>query len=633
MSARTARGASIKGIALARADSAREYASQRVSPEQDDGGELCVVKISDIEHELQQRTPAQVLTMLKCTDEHLHTVSTADVRCGLVSYRQEEQAHGEYAGLTMDGAAFIGILSAAKQIGLEALWLDAWCYRFTGVYDHADFCTTLHEVMSKIEAVVWLPRTRIGSKGEYAYRLWCTFEAACVRQRGLRVAIAGAGLSGFQRRVLRYGSFTPAPLADGVLDALCRLNLCFYVAQVVTLFAALVNIVVGATVPGGSRWSAAIMYVVFLILYNPLMWFVFRATIGQQVRLARNASRVLRAMTSAARDWGGHVNVQSDHSLLKLLQDLPWLPARDRRDTLVVQDLLGRIRPDLKLNQQAVQALAFSAYHAARLHASSADRNAYELPCREWLSEKAIVIDGRMSWTDGSGDAAPETPSSECIRLSELRQIGWTVAPGVSCSLISPLGAIATLPPKGGRWRVAAAERIPRARFGAIGAFFFSIALLVTIAETLVMVLNKTGCISQGARLWGVAAAQAVGILPFLAIEASMLRADVVTIRQGRVPMPLLVSSSMRGSCTIVMVLAPIFALNLFLLHGDSDVFVADLERGNNATNTAFIACDVARITDAGLQNLLVDYQVILLFIHVATCFARGARARQGYLG
>ena len=97
--------------------------------------------------------------------------------------------------------------------------------------------------------------------------------------------------------------------------------------------------------------------------------------------------------------------------------------------------------------------------------------------------------------------------------------------------------------------------------------------------------------------------------------------------------MPLLVSSSMRGSCTIVMVLAPIFALNLFLLHGDSDVFVADLERGNNATNTAFIACDVARITDAGLQNLLVDYQVILLFIHVATCFARGARARQGYLG
>ena len=29
----------------------------------------------------------------------------------------------------MDGAAFLGALEAAKRIGLEALWLDAWCFR------------------------------------------------------------------------------------------------------------------------------------------------------------------------------------------------------------------------------------------------------------------------------------------------------------------------------------------------------------------------------------------------------------------------------------------------------------------------------------------------------------------------
>ena len=284
MSARTARGASIKGIALARADSAREYASQRVSPEHDDGGELCVVKISDIEHELQQRTPAQVLTMLKCTDEHLHTVSTAGVRCGLVSYRQEEQAHGEYAGLTMDGAAFIGILMWPSKLGLKPCGLMPGAIVSPGSTTTPTFARLC--MRSCRRSRPWCGfHARVSAVRRVRLQTLVHLEAACVRQRGLRVAIAGAGLSGFQRRVLVRLVHTGA-IGDGVLDALCRLNLCFYVAQVVTLFAALVNIVVGATVPGGSRWSAAIMYVVFLILYNPLMWFVFRATIGQQVRLA-----------------------------------------------------------------------------------------------------------------------------------------------------------------------------------------------------------------------------------------------------------------------------------------------------------------------------------------------------------
>ena len=109
------------GIALVSCDSARQQPSQRSA------GTLRVVLIATIEQRLQSRSAAQVLAELSSSDDHIESVSTATVRCGLISYRQEVKSDGEYAGLTLDGQAFLGVLAAGKRIGLEALWLDAWC--------------------------------------------------------------------------------------------------------------------------------------------------------------------------------------------------------------------------------------------------------------------------------------------------------------------------------------------------------------------------------------------------------------------------------------------------------------------------------------------------------------------------
>ena len=49
-----------------------------------------------------------------------------------------------------------------------------------------------------------------------------------MQRRNLPVAVAGQGMSEFQRRVRRFGSLVPAIHADGTLKELGRLNLTFY---------------------------------------------------------------------------------------------------------------------------------------------------------------------------------------------------------------------------------------------------------------------------------------------------------------------------------------------------------------------------------------------------------------------
>ena len=129
-----------------------------------------VVKISTLEERLRTTSELEVLNLLTTTEELSEMVSglsASKVRCALISYRQERGGGGEYDHLTLDGAALRGAISAAKgELGAEALWLDAWCYRFNGEYNHDDFCRTLEAVLSGIFAVVWLPRTKHASTGE-----------------------------------------------------------------------------------------------------------------------------------------------------------------------------------------------------------------------------------------------------------------------------------------------------------------------------------------------------------------------------------------------------------------------------------------------------------------------------------
>ena len=66
--------------------------------------------------------------------------------------------------------------------------------------------------------VIWLPRSRPHSRGEYQERVWCSFEAAMVQIRGdVPVVVAGYRPSAEQRVMVAAGSLSALPLC-------CSLN-------------------------------------------------------------------------------------------------------------------------------------------------------------------------------------------------------------------------------------------------------------------------------------------------------------------------------------------------------------------------------------------------------------------------
>ena len=136
--------------------------------------QLRVVLVSQLEAWLATETELAVLTSLASSEDLLTTVDTAEVSCALVSYRQESgTTAGEYDGVTLDDRALRGIVGAARLLKVGGIWLDAWCYRSgAGIYEHEDFCRTLSDVVEGVEAVVWLPRSKADSLGDYAFRLW-----------------------------------------------------------------------------------------------------------------------------------------------------------------------------------------------------------------------------------------------------------------------------------------------------------------------------------------------------------------------------------------------------------------------------------------------------------------------------
>ena len=128
---------------------------------------LRTVLVATIEERLAADSELSLLHTLANSDTLLTTVRTSDVRCALVSYRQEKQAGAQAFGeYTLDGAALRSIVVAARSLEIEAIWLDAWCYRTcTEQYDHEDFCRTLNDVIAGVAAVVWLPQSKLGSTG------------------------------------------------------------------------------------------------------------------------------------------------------------------------------------------------------------------------------------------------------------------------------------------------------------------------------------------------------------------------------------------------------------------------------------------------------------------------------------
>ena len=120
-----------------------------------------------------------------------------------------------------------------------------------------------------------------------------------------------------------------------------------------------------------------------------------------KLRLAANARRVLCAMSDAPKSLNDAEDVMAQPlALLKATQrpslhvmhDLPWLPAHDRRDALIVQTLLRQLLPatDQRLEGETVRALAFSAYTAARIQPSEGDASAAHASLAEWLEQEDL---------------------------------------------------------------------------------------------------------------------------------------------------------------------------------------------------------------------------------------------------
>ena len=97
------------------------------------------------------------MTALYTTDELLTSVNAADASFAIISYRQVRCKSDDF---TLGTDAFLSAVSKAREAGVDAIWLDGWCYRQEGPYNHAAFCAELAAVMRNVAAVVWLPRSR-----------------------------------------------------------------------------------------------------------------------------------------------------------------------------------------------------------------------------------------------------------------------------------------------------------------------------------------------------------------------------------------------------------------------------------------------------------------------------------------
>ena len=653
------------------------------------------MRIDVIEDLLRTQTAQQVLTALASSNELLSTVSTLDVRCALVSYRQEKldaSANGSlhairrtlhgmsvrmsvrmqrsrrsegmddaglaFAGrdeaatdtLTLDCEALNGILAAARQLGVDAVWLDAWCYRtHGGEYDHDEFVDLLHAVTEGVVAAVWLPRARRGSRGEYQYRLWCTFEAACIQQRGLRVAVAGEGMSSFQWRLRYMGSYAAAFWADGTLDQLCRLNLAFYAAEMLAALVLLLH--------AGYFLCSRFVLLTFVqaIFTFPFLWAAIRSSIGQQIRLAKNGQRTLRCMTDAVHGRGGdHVARQ------RLERELPWLPSYDRRDALVVHELLNRSRAvsaderspgDVAASRDVVRALAFSAHAAARMQPSPGDASACTTTLRGWLLERGIRLAGvtaddgqspmadQLTWLDGV--ARSSVRAEHCLPLEMLSQFRWVAAAGLTCSLVSPLGTALAVPPPAvedgwSRWSVAGASPLQRPRLALAGSMvflqYFYFGVVYSVSRIIIGFGEDSDSCPRGlvkdpprfaiavVSTGALVSTSVTFAVVFLLLLVSVLVADAACLRARQVPLPVVVFSSARENFVAGLAFAAYGGVQIWYSFAQGSAPLVprfDPDDGGDATTSPIFALPV--IVFSSYQ--VVTYAVLLLASSSRHCF------------
>jgi hypothetical protein len=291
------------------------------------------------------------------------------------------------------------------------------------------------------------------------------------------------------------GSFTPAFFARGPAQQLFRINFFFYVAELAQLFRVLSRVVTDTIYAGYG------IFYLFLVL--PFFWLAFRAIYTHQVRLARNAGRVLQTMTKAAAGtragWRGGRAV---HTMNALLEDLPWLPCFDKLDVLVIRELLASSSSNYGSASQpsanAIRALAFSAHFAARM---GAPEGTVPPSMYAWLEERGVSLDvNDLARLRGSlsqkGAVTPEIEQPDhCLPFEELRTLGWKLAPGGSCALISPVGILSVGVPIHGMWSTANSTPTHRPKIDLLSNLFFAEAIFYGLFEG----ANYMALLNQGA--------------------------------------------------------------------------------------------------------------------------------------
>lgn len=139
------------------------------------GCDLCpaflinVVMLPALEAEISSHGPAATMSKLFNESSLLQRVRVDECSFAIISYRQVKCRSDDF---TLDIPAFTSAVGKAHEAGVDALWLDGWCYRQDGEYNHAAFCAELAQVMRHVSAVIWLPRSRNHAPPSYQFRLW-----------------------------------------------------------------------------------------------------------------------------------------------------------------------------------------------------------------------------------------------------------------------------------------------------------------------------------------------------------------------------------------------------------------------------------------------------------------------------
>ena len=398
-------------------------------------------------------------------------------------------------------------------------------------------------------------------------------------------------------------------------------------------------------------WVVVALFLVGL----PALWLTARFSVHQQVRLARNAKRVMNVMTSDLPN-------RPPCPVKIIVADLPWLGSYDRRDVHVVHQIIGSLRPDLRIKPSEERALAFSAYWAARFEHSNGNGMVRQLSLRDWLAEKDLVLDaspdggmesiksgrsrassagtnatdvGRETQTWLDGTTISNVPGT--LSLSELQHFGWTAHRGARSALYCPFGAILVSDPdEAGVWRMGSACAFEPPRLSGIVAFIFSWrAIRSSIFDALALVLLNLNLLAPGTfrvlRAFGWSTTGVVQVV--LVIE--VLRKDLAHVREGRAPFPILVFDHLWQTICfasfaivgpLIMYWQPFYEL--------MSKFVDDVQAQHYCkedSGGALAAIDRYEIIQFYLfQGLFYAYLLFVYAVHVAY-YCVGSRQASGY--